>query len=142
MQIKLRSVLNMKNVNESKKQVFWQYIATDDEGVTIKVYNKAKQEELRALVEKADAKLAKELEDTKKKVEAVTMQDAEEFDSMVAELVNTDAVFVKAGKMTGRNLCIDWDKLEKNNNKAGGNKTQGKQKKQLEAIRVDAQFEF
>ena len=131
--------MKMKNVNESKK-VFWQYISTDDEGVTIKVYNKAKQAELQELVEKADKKLAKELEDKKKKVEATTLTDVEEFDDMIATLVNTDAVFVKAGKMTGRNLCIDWDKLDgkKNNTEKKGTK----QKKQLEAIRVDATFEF
>jgi hypothetical protein len=131
----------MKNVNESKK-VFWQYIATDDEGVTIKVYNKAKQAELQALVEKADAKLAKELEDKKKKVEATTLTDVEEFDDMIATLVNTDAVFVKAGKMTGRNLCVDWDKVNGKNNNTGNTKQGTKQKKQLEAIRVDATFEF
>lgn len=130
----------MKNVNESKKQVFWQYIATDDEGVTIKIYNKAKQAELQALVEAGDAKLAKELEAKKKKVEAVTLEEAEEFDNLVAELVNTDAVYVKAGKMTGRNLVVDWDKLNKNNNTE--NKQGTKQKKQLEAIKVDATFEF
>ena len=132
----------MRNKQEQQtKQVFWQYISTDDEGVTIKVYNKAKQQELRELVEKGDKKLAKELEDKKKKVEAVTMQDAEEFDNMVAELIDTDAVFVKAGKMTGRNLCVDWDKVNgKSNNNT--NKQGTKQKKQLEAIRVDATFEF
>jgi len=124
-----------------QKQVFWQYISTDDEGVTIKVYNKAKQQELRELVEKGDKKLAKELEDKKKKVEAVTLEEAEEFDDMIATLVNTDAVFVKAGKMTGRNLCVDWDKVNgKSNNNT--NKQGTKQKKQLEAIRVDATFEF
>lgn len=134
----------MKNVNESKKVVFWEYIATEANGdVVIKIKSKKAQEELRALVEKADKKLAKELEDKKKKVEATTLADVEEFDNLVAELIDTDAIYVKAGKMTGRNLQIDWDKLEKNNNKADGNKRQGtKQKKQLEAIRVDAQFEF
>lgn len=122
-----------------QKQVFWQYIATDDEGVTIKIYNKAKQAELQALVEAGDAKLAKELEAKKKKVEATTLADVEEFDEMIATLVNTDAVYVKAGKMTGRNLQIDWDKVNDNNT----NKKQGtKQKKQLEAIKVDATFEF
>ena len=131
--------MKMKNVNESKK-VFWQYISTDDEGVTIKVYNKAKQAELQELVEKADAKLAKELEDKKKRVEATTLQDVEAFDSMVAELVNSDAVYVKAGKMTGRNLEIDWNKIDKKNNT--GTKQGTKQKKQLEAIKVDATFEF
>lgn len=125
---------------QQTKQVFWQYISTDDEGVTIKVYNKAKQQELQELVEKGDKKLAKELEDKKKKVEAVTLEEAEEFDDMIATLVNTDAVFVKAGKMTGRNLCIDWDKLDgkKNNTEKKGTK----QKKQLEIIKVDATFEF
>src|SRR5690606_29251631 len=130
----------MKNVNEKQtKLVFWEYVSTDENGdIIIKIKNKKEQEELRALVEAGDKKLAKELEDKKKKVEAVTLEDVEEFDNLVAELVNSDAVFVKAGKMTGRNLCIDWDKLEKNNNKADGNKRQGtKQKKQLEAIRVD-----
>lgn len=130
----------MKNVNESKK-VFWQYISTDENGdITIKVYSKAKQQELRELVEKGDKKLAKELEDKKKKVEATTLTDVEEFDDMIATLVNTDAVFVKAGKMTGRNLCIDWDKVNGENNNS--TKKQGKQKKQLEAIKVDAVFEF
>lgn len=125
---------------QQTKQVFWQYISTDDEGVTIKVYNKAKQQELQELVEKGDKKLAKELEDKKKKVEAVTLEEAEEFDNMIAKLVHSDAVFVKAGKMTGRNLCIDWDKVDKKNT---GNKKQGtKQKKQLEIIKVDATFEF
>lgn len=131
----------MKKVNEKQtKKVFWEYISTDAEGdITIKVYSKTKQQELQELVEKADKKLTKELEDKKKKVEAVTMQDAEEFDSMVAELINSDAVYVKAGKMTGRNLCVDWDKLNKNNNTEN---KQGTKKKQLEAIKVDATFEF
>lgn len=131
----------MRNKQEQQtKQVFWQYISTDDEGITIKVYNKAKQQELQELVKKADAKLAKELEDKKKRIEAVTLEEAEEFDNLVAELVNSDAVFVKAGKMTGRNLFIDWDKVDgKNNN---NNKKEGKQKKQLEIIKVDATFEF
>jgi len=131
----------MKNVNESKK-VFWQYISTDENGdITIKVYNKAKQQELRELVEAGDKKLQAELEDKKKRIEAVTLEEAEEFDDMIATLVNTDAVFVKAGKMTGRNLCVDWDKVNgKSNNNT--NKQGTKQKKQLEAIRVDATFEF
>lgn len=134
----------MKKVNEKQtKKVFWEYISTDAEGdITIKVYSKTKQQELQELVERADKKLAKELEDKKKKVEAVTLEEAEEFDNMIAELVNSDAVFVKAGKMTGRNLQIDWDKVDKENNKAGGNKKQGTKKKQLEAIKVDATFEF
>lgn len=130
----------MKNVNENKKVVFWEYIETDAEGdITIKIKSKKAQAELRALVEKADAKLAKELEDKKKKVEAVTLEDVEAFDNLVAELVNSDAVYVKAGKMTGRNLVVDWDKVDKKNNST---EKQGKQKKQLEAIRVDATFEF
>ena len=131
----------MRNVNESKKIVFWEYIGTDAEGdITIKIKSKKAQAELRALVEKADAKLAKELEGKKKKIEAVTLEEAEEFDNMVAELVNSDVVYVKAGKMTGRNLCVDWDKIDgKKNNST---EKQGKQKKQLEAIRVDATFEF
>ena len=133
----------MNNKQEQTKKVFWEYISTDENGdIIIKIKNKKEQEELRALVEAGDKKLAKELEDKKKRIEAVTLEEAEEFDNLIAELVNTDAVFVKAGKMTGRNLQIDWDKLEKNNNKADGNKRQGKQKKQLEAIRVDATFEF
>ena len=126
---------------QQTKQVFWQYIATDDEGITIKVYNKAKQQELQELVERADKKLAKELEDKKKRIEAVTLEEAEEFDNLVAELVNSDAVYVKAGKMTGRNLQIDWDKVDGKKNSTG-TKQGTKQKKQLEAIRVDAQFEF
>jgi hypothetical protein len=131
----------MKNVNESKKIVFWEYIGTDAEGdITIKIKSKKAQAELRALVEKADAKLAKELEDKKKRIEAVTLEEAEEFDSMVAELINSDAIYVKAGKMTGRNLVVDWDKIDGKKNNT--DKKQGKQKKQLEAIRVDATFEF
>ena len=132
----------MKNVNEKQtKKVFWEYISTDENGdVVIKIKSKKAQEELRALVEKGDKKLQAELEAKKKKVEATTLTDVEEFDDMVATLVNSDAVYVKAGKMTGRNLCIDWDKLDgkKNNTEKKGTK----QKKQLEAIRVDAQFEF
>ena len=131
----------MKNVNENKKIEFWEYVSTDEEGdIIIKIKNKKAQEELRALVEAGDKKLAKELEDKKKKVEAVTLEDVEEFDNMIAELVDSDAVYVKAGKMTGRNLCVDWDKVDGKNNNT--DKKQGKQKKQLEAIRVDATFEF
>lgn len=134
----------MRKVNENKKVVFWEYIATEANGdIIIKIKSKKAQEELRALVEAGDKKLAKEFEDKKKKVEAVTLEDVEEFDNMIAELIDTDAIYVKAGKMTGRNLQIDWDKLEKNNNKADGNKRQGtKQKKQLEIVKVDATFEF
>jgi hypothetical protein len=134
----------MNNKQEQTKIVFWEYISTDEEGdIVIKIKNKKAQEELRALVEAGDKKLQAELEAKKKKVEAVTLEDVKEFDNLVAELINTDAVFVKAGKMTGRNLQIDWDKLEKDNNKADGNKRQGtKQKKQLEIVKVDATFEF
>ena len=132
----------MRNKQEQQtKQIFWQYISTDDEGITIKVYNKAKQQELQELVKKADAKLAKEIEAKKKRIEAVTLEEAEEFDNLVAELVNSDAVYVKAGKMTGRNLCIDWDKVDGKKNSTG-TKQGTKQKKQLEIIKVDAQFEF
>ncbi len=130
----------MKNVNENKKVVFWEYVSTEENGdIVIKIKSKKAQEELRALVEKGDKKLAKELEDKKKRIEAVTLEEAEEFDNLVAELVNSDAVYVKAGKMTGRNLQIDWDKVDKNNNT---DKKQGKQKKQLEIVKVDATFEF
>ena len=133
----------MRNVNESKKIVFWEYISTDDDGdIIIKIKSKKAQAELQALVEKGDAKLAKELEDKKKKVEATTLEDVEEFDKMIAELIDSDAVYVKAGKMTGRNLVVDWDKVDKVDKKNNSTKKQGKQKKQLEAIRVDAQFEF
>jgi len=131
----------MNNKQEQTKIVFWEYISTDEEGdIVIKIKSKKAQEELRALVEAGDKKLAKELEDKKRKVEAVTLEDVEIFDNMIAELIDTDAVFVKAGKMTGRNLHIDWDKVDKNNNK--NNNTGTKQKKQLEAIRVDATFDF
>ena len=132
----------MKNVNEKQTRiVFWEYIATEANGdIVIKIKNKKEQEELRALVEKGDKKLAKELEDKKKRVEAVTLEDVAVFDAMVAKLIDTDAIYVKAGKMTGRNLQIDWDKLNKSNNNTEKKGT--KQKKQLEAIRVDAQFEF
>ena len=132
----------MRNKQEQQtKQVFWQYISTDENGdIIIKVYNKAKQQELRELVEKGDKKLAKELEDKKKKVEATTLTDVEEFDDMIATLINTDAIYVIAGKRTGRNLQIDWDKVDKKN--STGTKQGTKQKKQLEAIRVDATFEF
>ena len=131
----------MNNKQEQTKIVFWEYISTDEEGdIVIKIKNKKAQEELRALIEKGDKKLAKELEEKKKKVEAVTLEDVEEFDNLVAELIDTDAIYVKAGKMTGRNLQIDWDKVDKNNNT--GTKQGTKQKKQLEAIRVDATFEF
>jgi len=130
----------MNSKQEKNKVVFWEYISTENNGdIIIKIKSKKAQEELRALVEAGDKKLAKELEDKKRQVEAVTLEDVEEFDKMIAELVDSDAVYVKAGKMTGRNLCVDWDKVEKNNNT---DKKQDKQKKQLEAIRVDATFEF
>lgn len=131
----------MKNVNEKQtKIVFWEYISTDEEGdIVIKIKNKKAQEELRALVEAGDKKLQAELEAKKKKVEAVTLEDVKEFDNLVAELINTDAVFVKAGKMTGRNLQIDWDKVD---NKADGNKKQDTKQKKLEIVKVDATFEF
>ena len=133
----------MKNVNEKQTRiVFWEYIATEANGdIVIKIKNKKEQEELRALVEKGDKKLAKELEDKKKRVEAVTLEDVAVFDAMVAKLIDTDAIYVKAGKMTGRNLCIDWDKVDGKKNSTG-TKQGTKQKKQLEIIKVDAQFEF
>ena len=133
----------MKKVNEKQtKKVFWEYITTEANGdVVIKIKSKKAQEELRALVEKANKKLQAELEAKKKRIEAVTLEEAEEFDNLIAELVNSDAVYVKAGKMTGRNLQIDWDKVDGKKNSTG-TKQGTKQKKQLEAIRVDAQFEF
>lgn len=131
----------MTNVNEKTKVVFWEYISTDANGdITIKIKSKEAQAELQALVEAGDKKLQAELEAKKKKDSAVTLEAVEEFDNAIAELINSDAVYVKAGKMTGRNLQIDWDKVDGKKNT--GNKKQGTKKKQLEAIKVDAVFEF
>ena len=91
-------------------------------------------------MKRGDKKLAKELEDKKKRVEAVTLEDVAVFDGMIAKLIDTDAIYIKAGKMTGRNLQIDWDKVDKKNNTSTKQGT--KQKKQLEIVRVDATFEF
>ena len=125
---------------KNKKVVFWEYVSTDENGdIIIKIKNKKEQEELRALVEKGDKKLQAELEAKKKRVEATTLEDVEAFDDMIATLIDTDAVYVKAGKMTGRNLQIDWDKVDGNKQ---GTKQGTKQKKQLEIVRVDATFEF
>ena len=132
----------MSNAKETSKVVFWEYISTDANGdITIKIKSKNAQEELRALVEAGDAKLAKELEAKKKKDDAVTLEDAEAFDNMLAELINSDAVYVKAGKMTGRNLQIDWDKADGKKN-SGSKQRDTKQKKQLEVVKVDAVFDF
>lgn len=131
----------MEGTNETK--VFWEYISTDANGdVTIKIKSKEAQQELRALVEAGDEKLAKELEAKKKKLEAVTLEDVIAFDNAIAELINTDAVFIKAGKMTGRNLQIDWDKADGKSNSTGNKKQGNKQKKQLAVVHVDAQFDF
>jgi hypothetical protein len=133
----------MTNVNESKKVVFWEYIATDANGdITIKIKSKEAQAELQALVEAGDKKLQAELEAKKKKDSAVTLEAVEEFDNAIAELINSDAVYVKAGKMTGRNLQIDWDKVDGKKNNTGSKQQGTKQKKQLEVIKVDAVFEF
>lgn len=133
----------MRKVNEKQtKKVFWEYVSTDENGdIIIKIKNKKEQEELRALVEKGNKKLQAELEAKKKKVEAVTLEEAEEFDNLIAELIDTDAIYVKAGKMTGRNLQIDWDKVDGKKNSTG-TKQGTKQKKQLEIVKVDATFEF
>ena len=123
-----------------QKQVFWQYIATDDEGVTIKVYNKAKQEELRALVEKADKKFAEEQQKKKQQIEATTLADVEAFDALVSKLIDTDAIYVIAGKRTGRNLGIKYaDKTNKTSKKTSNKTTVDRP---AQAIHVDAQFEF
>lgn len=133
----------MSNKQEQAKVVFWEYISTDANGdITIKIKSKNAQEELRALVEAGDLKLAKELEAKKKKDDAVTLKDVEAFDNMIANLVDTDAVYVKAGKMTGRNLQIDWDKADGKSNSTGSKQQGTKQKKQLEVVKVDAVFEF
>ena len=133
----------MTNVNEKTKVVFWEYIATDANGdITIKIKSKEAQAELQALVEAGDKKLQAELEAKKKKDSAVTLEAVEEFDNAIAELINSDAVYVKAGKMTGRNLQIDWDKVDGKKNNTGSKQQGTKQKKQLEVIKVDATFEF
>jgi restriction endonuclease S subunit len=133
----------MNSKQEQTKVVFWEYISTDTNGdITIKIKSKEAQQELQALVQAGDAKLAKELEAKKKKLEAVTLKDIEAFDNAIAELIDSDAVYVKAGKMTGRNLVVDWDKADGKNNSTGNKKQGTKQKKQLEVIHVDAQFEF
>ena len=133
----------MSNVNESKKVVFWEYISTDANGdITIKIKSKAAQEELQALVEAGDLQLAKENENRKKKLEAVTLADITAFDNAIAELIDSDAVYVKAGKMTGRNLVVDWNKADGKSNSTGSKKQGTKQKKQLEIVKVDAVFEF
>lgn len=137
----------MSNAKETSKVVFWEYISTDANGdITIKIKSKSAQEELRALVEAGDAKLAKQNEEQKKKLEAVTLEDAIAFDNMLAELINSDAVYVKAGKMTGRNLVVDWDKADGKNNNGGSKSksagTSSRKPKQLEVVKVDAVFEF
>ena len=127
-----------------QKQVFWQYIATDDEGVTIKVYNKAKQEELRALVEKADKKFAEEQQKKKQQIEATTLADVEAFDALVSKLIADDAVYVIAGKRTGRNLGIKYADKTNETSKKTSNKTSNKTTvdRPAQAIHVDATFEF
>lgn len=133
----------MSNKQEKTKVVFWEYISTDANGdITIKIKSKEAQAELQALVEAGDKKLQAELEAKKKKDSAVTLEAVEAFDNAIAELINSDAVYVKAGKMTGRNLQIDWDKVDGKNNNTGNKKQGTKQKKQLEVIHVDATFEF
>lgn len=133
----------MTNVNEKTKVVFWEYIATDANGdITIKIKSKEAQAELQALVEAGDKKLQAELEAKKKKDSAVTLEAVEEFDNMIAELIDSDAVYIKAGKMTGRNLQIDWDKVDGKKNNTGSKQQGTKQKKQLEVIKVDAVFDF
>ena len=133
----------MTNVNEKTKVVFWEYISTDANGdITIKIKSKEAQAELQALVEAGDKKLQAELEAKKKKDSAVTLEAVEEFDNAIAELINSDAVYVKAGKMTGRNLQIDWDKVDGKKNNTGSKQQGTKQKKQLEVIKVDAVFDF
>jgi hypothetical protein len=133
----------MTNVNEKTKVVFWEYISTDANGdITIKIKSKEAQAELQALVEAGDKKLQAELEAKKKKDSAVTLEDVEAFDNAIAKLINSDAVYVKAGKMTGRNLQIDWDKVDGKKNNTGSKQQGTKQKKQLEVIKVDAVFDF
>jgi hypothetical protein len=123
-----------------QKQVFWQYITADDEGVTIKVYNKAKQQELQELVERADKKFAEEQQKKKQQIEATTLADVEAFDNLVSKLIADDSVYVITGKRTGRNLGINYaDKTNKTSKKTSNKTTVDRP---AQAIHVDAQFEF
>lgn len=133
----------MNKLVENKKIAFWEYIETTAEGdIVIKIKNKKAQEELAQLIQAGDLKLQAELEAKKKKDDAVTLADVEAFDNMIANLVDSDAVYVKAGKMTGRNLEIDWDKAKAGSNKKTSNGGGARAPRQVEAIKVDAVFEF
>lgn len=127
-----------KQQEQAQEQVFWQYIATDSEGVTIKVYNKSKQDELRKAVEAGSKKFAAEQHKKKQQLEAVKLVDVEAFDELVNKLMADDAVYVMAGKRTGRNLGVDYSKTSNKTSKKTSNKTD----RPTQAIHVDAQFEF
>jgi len=125
---------------QAQEQVFWQYITADDEGVTIKVYNKAKQAELRKAVEDGNKKFAEEQQKKKQQLEAVKLADVEAFDTLVSKLIADDSVYVITGKRTGRNLGINYaDKTNKTSKKTSNKTTVDRP---AQAIHVDAQFEF
>lgn len=126
---------------------FWEYVGTDAEGnVTIKILNKEAQQQMAELVAKGDEKTIKEAEAKKAKDAAVTLADVEAFDNLVTELVNTDAVYVVANKQTGRNIAIDWDKVgsKKHQSSTKSNTASASKapKHNVEAIKVDATFDF
>lgn len=89
-------------------RVFWEAVGYDEQGnAIIKVFNAAEQVRMAQLVEEAEKRSKK----AEKPLVELTAAGA--FDAMVDSLLNTEAVYIVPGKDTGKNLRIDYTKLDK-----------------------------
>lgn len=88
-------------------KVFWKLQGYDEDGnAIIKVFNEQEQQRMTKLMEEAEKKATK-----KQEMAVVPITAAEKFDAMIDELLGTDAVYIVPNKDTGKNLRIDYTKL-------------------------------
>ena len=103
----------MKDVQQADKEererLFWKVVSDDaDGGVTIKIFGPKEQQRLLEEMKQANVEHKRQT----RRVAAIADLDAHtEFDNLLDEFVNTDAVYVRANK-NNRVLAIDYDKLE------------------------------
>lgn len=103
----------MKDVQQADKEererLFWRVVSEDEDGgCTIKIFGPKEQQRLLEELKQANVEHKRQT----RRVDAIADLDAHtEFDNLLDEFVNTDAVYVRANRKD-RVLAIDYDKLE------------------------------
>jgi hypothetical protein len=89
------------------ERVYWTYLGKDKNGnAIVRVYKD--KAEFEATMDKAEERRLAGLKTTPK----VTLDEADKFDRLMETLMKEDVTKVIPGRQTGRNLVIDYNKVE------------------------------